>query len=142
MLFRRGTVTRQSLLLWGLVIVTGVWLVTTIVFVSALASTTSALSRHLVPRGVSTTVLLLKVLVDGVGLWLGILMATSLTLLQWTSVKGPGLSYSSFLAMSPTTGFLGMMQLLKWNTTKSRIFRGWHVGWIILRYSSSILKLI
>lgn len=119
-------------------VISGIWLGGTILFAIAV-SNTGGILRHLVPRGVSLGVLILNVLVQGVQIASGVLV---LDMLFWSLLPSkPGHSFPVMLAISSTTGILGLLQLRKWRTPNtSYIFRGWHILWIILRYPRAFLQ--
>ena len=130
--------TRQWLCCFA--VLSGIWLGGTILFAIAV-SNTGGILRHLVPRGVSLGVLILNVLVQGVQIASGVLGSGILDVLFWALLRSePGHSFPVMLAISSTTGVLGLFQLLKWRTPiRSNIFRGWHILWIVLRYPQAFL---
>jgi hypothetical protein len=131
---------RQQIWVWILAIISGIWLVGSIVFVFALSSPDSLLSTYVVPNGVSRGIVVLKVLVDGVGIALALLVSSTLNLVSWVSIRSHyGSFFPTLLAMSPNTGVSGMLGLLRWKSAQNRkgcsvVFRGWHVFWIVVRY--------
>jgi hypothetical protein len=51
-----------------------------------------------------------------------------------------GVSMPMWFAMSPTTGYLGLLALLFWGKRSNGKPRTWHRGWIITRYVNSRLS--
>ena len=134
----------QQIWVWILVLISGIWLVGSIIFAFALSSPDSVLSTYVVPNGFSRGIVVLKVLVDGVGIALALLVSSTLNLVSWTSIRRHcGSFFPTLLALSPNTGVLGMLQLLKWKSAQKRkgcsvVFRGWHVFWIVVRYRQNL----
>jgi hypothetical protein len=132
--------------MWTFAAVSGIWLAGSILFAIALSSTTGILSQYLVPQGVSYGVLILNVLVDGVQIALGLLGSGCLDLVFWALFRHkPGQPFPVMLAISSSTGVLGMMQLLKWKSSQTNlkpwtaIARRRHLFWILLRYSGVVI---
>lgn len=110
---------QQHWLVCALVFITGVWLAAAIVYGFA-AATTGGLSRLLMPTTTANAVLTLRVLSEGVNVSLAALIGSTLTLIMWTTVSSAkGASLSTVLALSPTTGVPGLLQLLTWNPARS-----------------------
>ena len=125
---------QKNWLLCVLIIVTGLCVVATIVFGAAVA-TTGELAERLVPSSTARTVLILRVLSEGLNISLTALITSTLTLILWTGVSRPeGIKLPTLLALSPTTRFPGLLQLLSWQTS-SRFSQAPHRFWILMRFT-------
>lgn len=106
----------RNLLVYALVITTGAWLVMAVLFAAA-ATTTGDFADWLLPISTARTVLILRVLSEGLNICLASLIGLTLTLIMWTWLsRHEGLSISEMLALSPTTGAIGLLQLLFWDS--------------------------
>ena len=77
---------------------------------------------------------------EGVNIGLTALIASTLGLLLWTyASKTAGIPVPTLLALSPTTGVLGLLELLEWRTGKIMSFLSGrlHEFWVISRFSPS-----
>jgi len=74
----------------------------------------------------------LRILSEGITVLLVALFTTTSSLILWAAVGSKqGLSVSTWLSMSSTTGLAGLFKLWFWSS-KSRT-RDWHRPWILLR---------
>src|SRR5271170_6759011 len=127
--------------MWIFAALSGIVVSGSILFALALSSTSGIFTKYLVPRGFSRGVLILNVLVDGVQIALGMLACGCLDLIFLSLFsRKPGQPFPVMLAISASTGVVGLVQLLKWRSSQTPklwtvIARGWHVFWIILRFS-------
>jgi len=128
---------RQNKWILALCILTGLWLVATIIFATAVA-TSGTLSLWLIPTNTAYSVLILRALSEGASLSLTALLAWTLGILLWTHVSRPeGVPVPTILAMSPTTRLLGLLELLRWkNGIGSRGLVNYHTLWVVIRFNS------
>jgi hypothetical protein len=126
---------RQSLLVWTLLVTSGIWIAFTVLYALAVSSTTGML-HQLVPlsHGPTVTVRILRVLSEGVAILLLALMSSTLDAVLWaaTSTKG-GISMSTALGLSRSTELIGLLELLFiWR--KAHRGRDFHTLVSIIRY--------
>lgn len=117
---------RLNIWTWIVAFVTLLMLVPTMVYVIAL-SMTSGLITKMIPHGPTRPVTLLIVLTELLGILLGAICASTFDVLAWAlaSSKG-GITMSSFLGISPNTGFEGLLHLLLWDGVNHRL-------WVLIR---------
>jgi hypothetical protein len=129
------TTLKQNKWLVALCIFTGLSIIAAIIFAAAVA-TSGNLALWLIPTNTAYAVLILRVLSEGASLSLTALMAWTLGILLWTGVSGPeGVPVPMMLAMSPTTRFLGLLELLKWKSQPgSRGLTRPHIVWVVIRF--------
>ena len=74
----------------------------------------------------------LRILAEGVTYGLSMLLAHSTAIVQWSAASTErGVTFSTWLAMSPGTDYLGLLRLLRWKYSNTG--RDLHYQWIILR---------
>jgi hypothetical protein len=135
------TTLKQNKWVLALCIFTGLWVVATIIFAAAVASS-GTLALWLIPTNTAYSVLILRALSEGASLSLTALLAWTLGILLWTGVSRPeGVPVPTMLAMSPTTRILGLLELVKWKSQSvSRGLIKNHILWVIIRFYPIDLK--
>ena len=110
-------------LTWLLAFVTAGVLTFTIVYAWALSMTTGPLTKLVYP---STTgsLTVLRATSEITGILLGMLCVATLQIVFWAAASSDdGISLSSLLGISPSTGVTGLLYLLSWKSnTKDREF--------------------
>jgi len=105
----------------SLVIASGVYSWAMVVTTGPLAS--------IVPASESRSVAILIILTTFAGILLNELCSVTFDIIAWTRVQSPkGISVASFLSISPTTGFEGLIRLLTWRTGSIN-----HHWWVFIR---------
>lgn len=126
---------RQSLLVWMLLVTSGIWIAFTVLYALAVSSTDGML-HQLVPlsHGPTVTVRILRVMSEGVAILLFALISSTLDAVLWaaSSTKG-GITMSTVLGLSRSTELMGLLELLFiWR--KARRGRDFHTLISIIRY--------
>jgi len=117
---------------WKLALVTFLFLVLTLIYSWATTTTSGPLTR-LIPLSESNSLLVLRILTEITGLLLATLCGLGWTALLWGNANSQkGISLASFLALSSTTGFRGLVLLLGWKETSDGSSR--HLLWIGKRH--------
>ena len=117
---------------WKLALVTFLFLVLTLIYAWATTTTSGPLTR-LIPLSESNSLLVLRILTEITGLLLATLCGLGWTALLWGNANSQkGISLASFLALSSTTGFRGLVLLLGWKETSDGSSR--HLLWIGKRH--------
>jgi hypothetical protein len=128
---------RQNMWTWLLAVLTGIWLVGANIFAWAVSSNGS-LAALLISSNNARTLLILRVLAEGVSISLTTLIASTLSILFWSDASGSrGVEVPRLLAMSPTTGIGGLLELLMWRTGLTKSYLGWHHFWVMSRFHMS-----
>jgi hypothetical protein len=113
---------------WKLALVTFLFLVLTVIYTWATTTTAGPLTR-LIPLSESNSLLVLRILTEITGLLLATLCGLGWTALLWGNANSQkGISLASFLALSSTTGFRGLVLLLGWKETSDGTSQ--HLFWI------------
>jgi hypothetical protein len=120
---------RRNVFTWLLALVTGVCLIAAIVYAWAL-SVTTGMFTSLVPTSTSTALVILRILSEASVTLLAALIASTLETVVWASASSKrGVTMSSFLGISASTGYLGLLSLLFWKTEAHH-----HRLWVGNRY--------
>jgi hypothetical protein len=122
----------DEILEWLVAIAIGIWLLFTILY-SWDVSTTNRI-RPLFPSVLkpAQATLNLRILSEGVTYSLSILLAYSTTVVQWAAASTKrGITFSTWLAMSPATDYWGLFHLVRWKRSKAG--RDLHFEWIFAR---------
>jgi len=83
----------------------------------------------IVPASESRSVAILIILTTFACILLNELCPVTFDIIAWTRVQSPkGISVASFLGISPTTGFEGLIRLLTWRTGSIN-----HHWWVFIR---------
>jgi hypothetical protein len=120
----------QSKLTWLLAVATAIWLGFTLVYAFA----TSSVSHPLAFATDATTATRnLRILSEGVTLSLTALIGSSAGIVMWAAASSRrGITLSTWLAMSTSTGPLGLLSLFGWKK-KGKNVQDLHIPWIIVR---------
>jgi len=120
----------QSKLSLFIALVTGIWLCFTIAFAWALSSQSGALGSFSDP---TSSIRILSILSEGVGLSLPALVACTSSIVMWAAANSEkGISVSTWLSISPATTMTGLATLFLWRHVWNA--RDWHHLWIIARW--------
>jgi len=120
---------------WTLALVTGLSLTLTIVYAWAVSVTSGPLT-NLVPPSPSKSLNILRISSDVVGALLTALCTSTLEVMVWAAASSDkGITMSSFLGMSSSTGVLGLAYLLGWKGDSEA--RCHHRIWVGTRYHLS-----
>jgi len=117
---------------WLMMTAVGIWLLFTLLYAwdVATASTNGPLFSSV--RNPARATLDLRILAEGVTYGLSMLLAHSTAIVQWSAASTErGVTFSTWLAMSPGTDYLGLLRLLRWKYSNTG--RDLHYQWIILR---------
>jgi len=115
---------------WGFALITLFIIAITFIYLFALTLSGGALTR-LIPATDSNALLCLKIVTEVTAFCLTALTALTLESLLWSLAdQKPGIFAPSLLAMSPTTGPLGLGKLLGWRNQENG-----HLVWAVSRYS-------
>jgi len=119
---------------WVIAFVTGAVLVFTIVYAWAVALSGNPNSlTHLVPGSESTTLRILNALAQTSAFLLTTLCASTLEVLVWATASSPaGITMPSLLAISPSTGMMGLFKLLFWEG------KDLHLLWVGKRFQANL----
>ena len=115
---------------WGVALVTGAALVSTIIYAwaVALSSGPNRLSP-LIPGSESTTLRILNALAQTSAVLLTTLCASTLEVILWATASSPaGITMPSLLSISPSTGIMGLFKLLFWKG------KDLHLLWVVKRF--------
>jgi hypothetical protein len=113
---------------WVLALIAGIWLAATLVYAWAVSVTTGPLTK-LVPHSVSRSLTVLRVASEVAGFLLAALCASTLEVIVWAVASSKrGITMSSFLGISSSTGIFGLPYLLKWKTNPRD--RDYHRIWV------------
>jgi hypothetical protein len=115
---------------WVIALVTGAVLVFTIIYAWAVAlSLNSSSLTHLIPGSESTTLRILNALSQTSTFLLTTLCASTLEVIFWATASSPsGAMMPSLLAISPSTGIMGLFKLLFWGD------KDMHLLWVGKRF--------
>jgi hypothetical protein len=109
-------------------------LVFTIFYVIGLTITSGPLRENLIPNSESRPIGLLTILTEITGILLGILCLSTFDVIAWASARSKtGIAMSSFLAISPTTGFEGLARLFGWPSKSDNNGGDDHRKWVMTR---------
>jgi len=134
-------ISQFQLNLWTLVLggVAVVTLLLTIVYTWSLAVTTGPLTKW-VPSP-TTAFRALRISTDVVAIVLTAFCSSTLEVIVWANASTrKGITLSSFLGISSSTGFLGLICLLGWRKNPNGTDH--HRMWVCLRYAWIIFELI
>ena len=125
---------RHAVWIWILVIFTFFSLTGTIIFAWRSAHPTTYSTSDPV-QGSTETLRILRILAEVNTVLLSALVAMSARVAVWAASSGTrGVSVPMWLAMSPTTGILGLLELLLWGRRSNGKSRKGHRAWVITRY--------
>jgi len=127
---------RLHWLTWVLALVTGLVLAFTIVYAWAVSTTSGPLTK-LVYASVTSSLTILRVTTEVTGIFLALLCVSTLHLVLWAvAASDKGISLSSFLGISPSTGLRGLFALFFWKTKPDQDSRklDHHRLWVLNRY--------
>lgn len=121
---------------WLLAGFTAIWIALTVLFAWAVyASPESQVAQKFIPSSSSDTLAVLRFLSEGVAIFLTALVAIALELFMWGLAGRPGgVSVSTLLGMSHTTGLSGLLRLLRWAPVRSRGVHDRHHLLAIIRF--------
>ena len=107
---------QQSVLAWLLAIATGVSLMFTVAFASALSSSTGEVSMFITAvTSPPEAVRILRILSEVTSILLAALVVSAFKAIMWTAASSQkGLAVSTLLSITPTTGIFGLLHLLRW----------------------------
>lgn len=119
---------------WLLALLVLIWLAFTLGFALTVSSTTSRVGWFARSIASSTELTkVLRILSEGVSLFLTALMASSANVVMWAAASTRrGITFSTWLGMSSTTGHLGLWKLLWWKRNNG-VALDLHHHWIIVR---------
>jgi len=121
--------SRFSRTKWGslLAIITGIWLSVTLYHAWQVTSQTpNSLNVTTVTRN-------LRILSEGVALLFVALITNTSSIVMWAAVSSKrGVTFSTWLAMSSSTGLIGLLKLFFWRSNPRAW--DWHRLWITARY--------
>ena len=122
----------RNLFTWLLAFVTGACLIAAIIYAWAV-SVTNGKFTSLIPPSTSTALVILRVLSEASATLLAALIASTLETVVWASASSKrGITMSSFLGISASTGYLGLLSLLFWKTKETGADH--HRIWVGNRY--------
>jgi len=125
---------RHAVWTWILAIITFFSITATIIFAWQSAHPTVYSTSDPVQRS-TETLRILRILAEVNTALLSTLVAMSARITVWAASSGKkGVSVPMWLAMSPTTGILGLLELLLWGRRPNDQSRKGHRAWIIIRY--------
>jgi len=124
---------RHAVWIWILAIITFFSITATIIFAWQSAHPSMYSTSDPVQR--STEILrILRILAEVNTVLLSTLVAMSARIAVWAASSGKnGVSVPMWLAMSPTTGILGLLELLLWGSRPKDKSRKGHRAWVIIR---------
>jgi len=106
-------------------------LVATTVFAHALSSKSTALDWAADPTNAFR---ILRVLSECLSILLTILIASTTAIVMWSTASSErGITFATWLSMSPATGIIGLLKLFNWRRISDREARDWHRPWILAR---------
>jgi hypothetical protein len=120
----------QSKWTWLLAVATAIWLGFTLVYAFATSSVSHPLAFATDATSATRN---LRILSEGVTLSLTALIGSSAGIVMWAAASSQrGITLSTWLAMSTSTGTLGLLSLLGWKGNGKNV-RDLHRPWIIVR---------
>ena len=117
---------------WLIALVAGIWLLFTILYAWDVSSVNGIKTLFPSVQNPAQATLDLRILSEGVTLILNILLAYSTGVAMWAAASTKrGITFSTWLAMSPATDYWGLFHLLRWKRNKAG--RDLHLQWIFVR---------
>src|SRR5947207_2518887 len=128
---------QNNVIVWLTSFLTGAWLLMTVIYAWALTLKSGGLAS-LVPTNTARAVVTLQILSGGATFLLGQLISLTLETVVWAAAcSSNGVTFASFLGTSPSTGFFGLLELLRWKP--DLLGRNPHRFWVVTRYYHFLL---
>lgn len=117
---------------WFIAFGAGLWLLFTILYAWDVSTSNRIRPLFSSLQNPAKATLDLRILSEGVTYGLSILLAYSTAVVQWAAASTTrGVTFSTWLAMSPATDYWGLFHLLRWKCSKTGL--DLHYQWIFVR---------